>query len=241
MRINTLFSPNFNKLKREVKSIKFIVIHYTGMQSERESLKRLTSSKTKVSCHLLINQKGKAYRLVNDENIAWHAGISCWGKHKNLNTNSIGIELVNKGHRYGYTNFHKKQISTLIKICKKIIKKYKIKKNNIIGHSDIAPFRKIDPGEKFPWKELAKNRIGVWHNCNLQQLKNFRKIKVLSKQKKVRFFKNLEKIGYCVSANKKIFFLKIIKAFQRHYRKELVNGLLDYETIKIAQNLSKKV
>jgi N-acetylmuramoyl-L-alanine amidase len=240
MRINTLFSPNFNKTKRSAKSIKFIIIHYTGMQSERESAKRLTNSKSKVSCHLLINRKGEAYRLVKDKNIAWHAGISCWGKYKNLNTNSIGIELVNKGHRYGYTNFHKKQILTLIKICKKLIKKYKIKKNNIIGHSDIAPFRKIDPGEKFPWRELAKNKIGIWHNCNLQQLKNSRKIKVLSKKKKVRFFKNLEKIGYCVVGNKKMFFSKIIKAFQRHYRKELVNGLLDYETVEIAQNLSKK-
>ena len=241
MRIINLFSPNFNKKKRATKSIKFIVLHYTGMQSERESIKRLINAKSKVSCHLLINQKGAVYRMIKDKNIAWHAGKSCWGKYKNLNTNSIGIELVNKGHRYGYTNFHKKQILILIKICKKLIKKYKIKKNNIIGHSDIAPLRKIDPGEKFPWKELAENRIGIWHNCNLQKLKNFRKNKVLSKQKKVKFFKNLEKIGYCVKTDKKMVFSKIIKAFQRHYRKELVNGLLDYETAEIAYNLSKKV
>jgi len=241
MRINTLLSPNFNEAKRSSKSIKFVIIHYTGMQSERESIKRLINPKSKVSCHLLINQKGKVYRMVKDKNIAWHAGISCWGKYKNLNINSIGIELVNKGHRYGYTNFHEKQILKLIKICKQLVKKYKIKKNNIIGHSDVAPLRKIDPGEKFPWKALAKNKIGIWHSCNIQQLKNFRKIKVLSNQKKVRFFKNLEKIGYCVYTNKKVFFSKIVKAFQRHYRKELVNGLLDYETIEIAQNLSKKV
>jgi len=241
MRINALFSPNFNKIKRSSKSIKFLIIHYTGMQSGRESIKRLINPKSKVSCHLLINQKGKVYRMVNDKNIAWHAGISCWGKYKNLNNNSIGIELVNKGHRHGYTNFHEKQILTLIKICKQLIKKYKIKKNNIIGHSDIAPLRKIDPGEKFPWKSLAKNKIGIWHSCNVQQLKNFRKIKVLSNQKKATFLKNLEKIGYCVNTDKKFFFSKIIKAFQRHYRKELVNGLLDYETAEIAHNLSKKV
>ena len=189
MKIKNDFSPNFSPKKRKKKTIKFIIIHYTGMQSERESILRLCNPKSKVSSHFLINQNGKIYRLIRDEQIAWHAGKSCWGRYKDLNKESIGIELVNKGHQYGYTNFKKKQILSLIKICKKLIKKYKIKKNNIIGHSDIAPLRKIDPGEKFPWKELAKNRIGIWHNYNLQQLKNFRKNKALPKQKKVTFFK----------------------------------------------------
>ena len=110
MKINNYFSPNFNKKKRLSNSIKIIVIHYTGMQSERESLTRLCSPKSRVSSHFVINGKGKIYRLVPDYKIAWHAGKSCWGKYKNLNKNSIGIELVNKGHLYGYTNFRKKQI-----------------------------------------------------------------------------------------------------------------------------------
>ena len=138
-------SPNFDKKKRSKNSIKLMVIHYTGMQSERESIARLCNLKSKVSCHYLINLDGKIYRLVNDQHVAWHAGISCWGKYKNLNKNSIGIELVNKGHKLVYAEFRKKQISSLIRVCKILIKKYKIRKNNIVGHSDIAPLRKNDP------------------------------------------------------------------------------------------------
>ena len=151
MQKDSFYSPNFNRKKRSKKSIKIIVIHYTGMQSERESMIRLCNPKSKVSSHFVINQNGRVYRLVQDNQIAWHAGKSCWGKYKNLNKNSIGIELVNKGHKFGYTNFKKKQILSLIKICKSLIRKYKIKKRNVVGHSDISPLRKIDPGEKFPW------------------------------------------------------------------------------------------
>jgi len=128
MEINNYYSPNFDKKKRPFNSIKIIVIHYTGMQSELESIKKLCNPKAKVSSHFVINQKGKIYRLVADNGVAWHAGKSCWGKYKNLNKNSIGIELVNKGHQFGYTNFKKKQLSSLIKICNILIKKYKIKK-----------------------------------------------------------------------------------------------------------------
>ena len=110
MEIVNYFSPNFNSQKRPTNSIKFIIIHYTGMQSERESLIRLCSYKSKVSCHFLIGKNGKVYRLVEDNKVAWHAGKSCWGKYKNLNKNSIGIEITNKGHRFGYTSFKKKTI-----------------------------------------------------------------------------------------------------------------------------------
>ena len=158
MQKDRYYSPNFDKKKRSKNSIKIIVIHYTGMQSERESIIRLSNTRSKVSSHFLINQNGKVYRMVQDNRIAWHAGKSCWGNYKNLNKNSIGIELVNKGHQFGYTNFTKKQISSLVKICKILIKRYKIKKKNIIGHSDISPLRKIDPGEKFPWEHLAKKK-----------------------------------------------------------------------------------
>jgi len=211
------------------------------MQSERESLDRLTDPKSKVSSHYVINQKGKIFRLVNDNQIAWHAGKSCWGKYKNLNKNSIGIELVNKGHQFGYTNFKKRQLSSLIKICKSLIKKYKIKKRNIVGHSDIAPLRKIDPGEKFPWKQLANNKIGIWHNCKSSLLRQYRNIKILEKKDKIKFIKNLNNIGYCFSTKKKSFLVKIMKAFQRHYRPELINGRADKECLIIAQNLSKKL
>ena len=240
MKIVSFYSPNFNRKKRSKNLIKIIVIHYTGMQSERESIIRLRNSKSKVSSHFLINQNGKVFRLVQDNRIAWHAGKSCWERYKNLNKNSIGIELVNKGHRFGYTNFKKKQLLSLTKICKSLIKKYKIKKKNIIGHSDIAPLRKIDPGEKFPWKQLAKKNIGIWHDCRPSLLRKFRRIKLFTRQDKVKFVKNLNNIGYCVSVKKRFFCAKTAKAFQRHYRKELINGLPDKECLIIAENLSKK-
>ena len=241
MKINDFYSPNFDKKKRSNNSIKLLVIHYTGMQSERESLKHLCDFHSKVSSHFLIYQNGKVFRLVDDNRIAWHAGNSCWGEYRNLNKNSIGIELVNKGHKFGYETFKKKQLLSLIKITKSILKKYKIKKNNVVGHSDIAPLRKIDPGEKFPWKILAKKNIGIWHNYKPNILIKFRGIKIFNKKDKEKFKKNLNNIGYCFSNKNKSFFNKIVKAFQRHYRKELINGLLDKECLIISENLAKSL
>ena len=238
MKEKTYYSPNFSKKNRNQNSIKIIVIHYTGMKSQAESIARLCSSKSKVSSHFLISEKGKVFQLVEENKVAWHAGISRWGKFKNLNKNSIGIELVSKGHHFGYTNFKKKQIYSLIQVCKKLIKKYKIKNKNIVGHSDIAPSRKIDPGEKFPWQKLAISKIGIWHNCNPNLLKELRRVKV-SKNEKRKFINNLTKIGY--SFNEKKNYTKIVKAFQRRFRKELIDGREDKECLIIAKNLSKKL
>ena len=210
------------------------------MQSKRESIARLCSSNSMVSSHYVVCRSGDIYRLVKDNKIAWHAGKSCWGKYKNLNKYSIGIELVNKGHEFGYTSFSKKQISSLTKICLKLIRRYKIKNKNIVGHSDVAPLRKIDPGEKFPWQKLSKNKIGIWHNYTSTILTKFRKRKV-SKKDKLNFWKNITNIGYCCTLRDKSNFTKTLKAFQRHYRSELISGILDKECLVIAQNLSKKL
>ena len=155
MEISKYNSPNYNKKARSSKSITCIIIHYTGMQSERESLQRLINPKSKVSCHYLINRNGRIFNLVKEKNIAWHAGKSKWKNYKNLNKNSIGIELVNKGHRFGYQSFTSKQINALVILCKSLKRKYKIKNSLVLGHSDISPLRKIDPGEKFPWRYLS--------------------------------------------------------------------------------------
>jgi N-acetylmuramoyl-L-alanine amidase len=241
MKIKNYFSPNFDSKKRSIKSIKIIVFHYTGMQSERESLIRLCNPKSKVSCHYLVGRNGTIYRLVKENKVAWHAGKSHWRNYKNLNKNSIGIELVNKGHKFGYTNFTKKQLTSLLKITKSIVKKYKIKNKNIVGHSDIAPLRKIDPGEKFPWKEFSKKKIGIWHKYNSNFLKKFRKVKNNVKKDKINFIKSLKKIGYYLPGNSKSFLIQIIKSFQRHYRNELINGKIDEECLLIAHNLSKNL
>ena len=128
MKIISSYSPNHSKKTRFKRDINFIIIHYTGMQSEIESIRRLTNPKFQVSCHYIINRNGEVIQLVKDKNIAWHAGKSKWKKFINLNNKSIGIELVNKGHKFGYQSFSKKQITSLLKLCKKLKNKYKIKK-----------------------------------------------------------------------------------------------------------------
>lgn len=234
------YSPNFSKKIRKNKEIKFIVIHYTGMQSKIESIKRLSSSKHKVSCHYLIDRRGKILKMINENRVAWHAGKSRWKNFINLNNNSIGIELVNKGHEFGYEKFTNPQIKELIKICLKLKKKYKIKASNIVGHSDIAPLRKSDPGEYFPWQKLKRYKLGVWFKN-----KKFKLKKISSKKIEKLFFKNLFKIGYryfsLKKRNKNDFF--IIKAFQRRFYQNNVTGLIDKKTYIISHflaNLIKK-
>ena len=160
------YSPNFDVKKRRLKQIKFVIFHYTGMRREKDAIKKLTSKKSKVSCHYLIKCNGEILMLVPELYVAWHAGISFWKKFKFINKFSIGIELSNPGHDYNYKKFSKKQIYSLIKLSKFLIKKYKIKPSFFLGHSDIAVDRKKDPGEKFPWKYLSKKKIGLWHDLN---------------------------------------------------------------------------
>ena len=233
MKITSYFSPNYSKKTRLKKDIKFVIIHYTGMQSEIESLKRLLDPQSKVSSHYLINRKGKIIQMVKEKKIAWHAGESRWKKFKNLNNYSIGIELVNKGHQFGYQNFSRQQISSLIKLCTKLKKKYLIKKENFLGHSDIAPLRKADPGEKFPWKKLSKSKIGKWY------AKFNNKVEVNPKKMEALFFKNLQKFGFrYFSINKKNFDdTMIVKAFQRHYLPNYITGKIDQKTYKISHFL----
>ena len=204
------------------------------MQSEIASIKRLTDPKSKVSCHYLIGRTGKIVQMVNDLNISWHAGKSKWKNLKNLNERSVGIELVNKGHSLGYQNFTKEQIRSLIFLCKKLKKKYNIKCVNFLGHSDISPLRKIDPGEKFPWKELSLYNLGRWYRDDQKILKFNQKL--INKL----FFKNLKKIGYrYFNINKRRKSdVKIIKTFQRHYLPKNVTGKIDQKTYRISHYLA---
>ena len=233
MKIKLLNSPNYSRNSRPKKIIKFVIIHYTGMQSEIESINRLINKNSKVSCHYLINRKGTIMQMVKENKIAWHAGVSKWKNIKNLNKNSIGIELVNKGHIFGYENYSNLQINSLIKLCSKLKKKYKIHKENFLGHSDIAPYRKIDPGEKFPWKKLSNYKLGKWYSL--------KKDEILSDDKKKLFFKNLYKIGYrYFKIDKRLKSDKlIIKAFQRRYNPKKITGNIDLKTLKISQFLAK--
>ena len=158
------YSPNFYSLKRDKVKIKFLIFHYTGMKKESDAISKLTEIQSQVSSHYLIKNNGEIITLVPDLYIAWHAGKSIWKNYSHLNKHSIGIEISNPGHQFGYKKFSKKQIKSLIILSKYLIKKYRINIKNILGHSDISPERKKDPGEKFPWAYLSKNKIGLWHN-----------------------------------------------------------------------------
>jgi N-acetylmuramoyl-L-alanine amidase len=238
------YSPNFNPKKRKASQIKFIIFHYTGMTTESASLNRLTNSQSEVSSHYLIKNNGEVVMMVPDLYIAWHAGKSYWKNFKSLNKNSIGIEISNPGHNLRYKKFSKKQVQSILKISKFLIRKYKIKKKNILGHSDIAPNRKKDPGEKFPWKFLSKHKIGFWHNLSTKVLKENRKKKINILGKK-NFYNNLSKIGYLIKSPKEIkkdkYLNLVSKAFQRRFRQELINGEIDQECLLISHNLAKKL
>ena len=234
------YSQNFNPIKRRKKIIKFIIIHYTGMRSESKAIKKLCDNKSKVSSHYFIKNNGKVINLVPDLYEAWHAGTSKWRKITSLNKYSIGIEISNPGHEHGYKKFSIKQLFSLKKILKYLIKKYKIKLENVLGHSDIAPYRKKDPGEKFPWESLANKKLCKWHNLNNNKIKKFRKIDINEKDKKL-FLKNLSIIGYSVTeklrSNIKNKFM--ILAFQRRFRQDLVNGKIDKECYLISKKIIK--
>ena len=229
------YSPNFYPKKRDKNKIKYLIFHYTGMKNDKLALKKLTSCNSNVSCHYYITRSGKLIRIVPELYIAWHAGKSNWRNHKSLNYKSIGIEISNPGHQHGYRKFNEKQIKCLIKISKLIIKKYKINKKNILGHSDISPLRKIDPGEKFPWKLLSNKKIGIWHNINSNKLISQRS-KILESNLS-KFINYLKKIGYCVNYSNSNELKKIIKVFQMRFRPELVDGKLDLECFAIAKSL----
>ena len=229
------YSPNFDSNKRKLGQIKFLIFHYTGMRKESEAIKKLTNLQSKVSSHYLIKNNGDIVVIVPDLYAAWHAGKSSWKSFKSLNKNSIGIEISNPGHEHNYINFKKKQIQSILYLSKSLIKKYKIKSRNILGHSDIAPFRKKDPGEKFPWKYLAKLGVGKWHSLSNKTLKKNRMKKIRINEEKI-FYKSLFKIGY----SKKVLNKKtLVSAFQRRYRQDLINGKIDQECLLISKDLAK--
>ena len=239
LKMATSYSPNFNLPKRLKHNIKFIIIHYTGMKKESVAITRLQDPKSKVSSHYLIKRNGEIINLVPDLFEAWHAGVSSWKHFKSLNKNSIGIEITNPGHQHGYKRFSKKQIFSLQKLLNILVKKYKIKKKYILGHSDISPGRKKDPGEKFPWEILAKNRLSFWHNLDQKKIKKFREKKINTRIDENLFLKNLYKIGYNdvkkFKSHKNIKYLTL--AFQRRFRQSLVNGKIDKECLLISKNL----
>ena len=226
-------SPNFNKRKKG--KLSYIILHYTALKNYEEALIYLCDKRKKVSSHFLINQNGNIYNLVNLNKRAWHAGTSYWEGNRDINSMSIGIELDFSSNKDN-NSFSKKMIKSLIFILKKLKKKYKIKNQNILAHSDVAPLRKKDPGLKFPWKKLNKNNLAYYPNEKIKInikliIQWFNKNKLITRKKMCLFM--LGVIGYnTTDINSNYSFGKLIKAYQMHYLQSNMSGKIDEITLK---------
>lgn len=207
--------------------IDMLVLHYTGMNSAEAALERLCDPRSKVSAHYVVGEDGAVYALVPEEKRAWHAGISCWRNRAHMNDYSIGIELVNPGHEFGYRAFPDKQMDALIELCRGTLERHEIPARNVVGHSDIAPLRKQDPGELFDWSLLAKKGIGIWPHVLPVGTDA-----ILLKQGDIgdgvlRLQKRLADYGYLLIIDK--YFgeetRRIVEAFQRHFCQDCVDGI----------------
>ncbi len=221
-------SPNFNIKKK--RNINFVIIHYTGMLPIKKTIEKFKDSKSKVSCHWLISSKGKIYKIVDEKNEAWHCGKSRWKKFINLNKCSVGIELDNPGHGSSYKTFPNTQMNALAFLLKKILVKYNINNKNVLGHSDISPERKLDPGEFFDWHYLAKKKLAYFPPIKKKILIRNIFFQIGDKGNTILELKILlKKIGYACILNSKfdIKFKLIIEAFQRRFLPVSVNGIID--------------
>lgn len=196
-----------------------LVLHYTGMTTAEAALERLCDPLAKVSAHYVVEEDGKIWRLVPEDRSAFHAGRSCWEGESDLNGVSIGIEIVNPGHEWGYRPFPEAQMTSLERLCRNVISNHAVPPHRVVGHSDIAPERKSDPGELFDWQRLARAGIGIWPPAG----RSFPASQIDSRRAR----QNLLAIGYCASPALQT---AALIAFQRRFRPACCDGQLDPET-----------
>ena len=213
-------SPNFGTRPAN-NPIDMLVIHYTGMTSANDALSRLCDGASGVSAHFLIDEDGTLYSLVDERERAWHAGKSLWRGNSNINDRSIGVELVNPGHEFGYRIFPDPQMDTLATLAQDLITRHPIPPRNVVGHSDIAPSRKQDPGELFDWQKLATVGVGLWPKPATKIEEEVAEI--------------LTRYGYDMSST------GAITAFQRHFRQSYITGIADDETTALATGLLRLI
>jgi len=222
-------SPNFNDRKSD--AVDMLVLHYTGMQSCDAALERLCDPQAKVSAHYLIDEDGQIYRLVAEEHRAWHAGVSCWASERDVNSRSIGIELVNPGHEFGYRKFPQPQMQALMELCREILTRHPIPPQRVLGHSDVAPGRKTDPGELFDWEWLAVQGVGIWPGA--KNLNPAMQPDILGLQSDLaQFGYDVPQTGILGTQTR-----AVITAFQRHFRPSKVDGVADAELAVILSQL----
>lgn len=224
-------SPNFGPRPAGM-AVDMLILHYTGMTSAEAALERLCSPEAQVSAHYLIEEDGTVWRLVPEEQRAWHAGVSAWGGRRDINDRSIGIELANPGHDFGYRDFPEAQMAALETLCREILARHPIPPRQVLGHSDVAPQRKIDPGERFDWQRLARAGIGFWPESAAPAARDLAECQLL-----------LAAIGYetpqtgALDAETR----RVVAAFQRHFRPARCDGEPDPETRALIAALASGV
>jgi len=223
MRLVDCRSPNQDERPTGA-AIDMIVLHYTGMKTADEALARLCDPGAKVSAHYTVGTDGRVFFHVPEERRAWHAGVSYWAGQMNVNACSVGIELVNPGHEFGYVPFAPAQIAALIDLARGILSRHPIPPNRVLGHSDVAPGRKTDPGELFPWQHLAEFGIGVWPNRS-SPVRGVPRSGTEGADPAL----GLARYGYGLPPHTDVRLEAVITAFQRHFRPSAVNGRWDGE------------
>jgi N-acetylmuramoyl-L-alanine amidase len=214
-------SPNYSE---RTLPISMVVLHYTEMKPLDTALERMCDPAASVSAHYCITEEGEVIRLVPEERRAWHAGASYWRGIPDVNSASIGIELDHPGHALGYRSFAEPQIAALIPLLSRIVRQYDIPRANVVGHSDVAPMRKIDPGELFPWQRLAEYRLCLPRPTSLAAGDPF--------HNEGAFFLALERFGYDITDQ-----TKAVEAFERRWRPECITGMVDGEVAAILWQL----
>jgi N-acetylmuramoyl-L-alanine amidase len=204
--------------------IDMLILHYTGMPTAAEALDRMCAPEAAVSAHYLVEEDGTVWRLVAEERRAWHAGTAFWAGRQDINGASIGIELANPGHEWGYVPFPEPQMAALETLCQEILRRHPIPSRHVLGHSDVAPQRKRDPGELFPWQRLARAGIGLWPDAAVPAAGVPEGVGAVQRL--------LAAIGYGVPQGGTLdeATRQVVAAFQRHYRPSLCNGAPDRET-----------
>jgi N-acetylmuramoyl-L-alanine amidase len=230
-------SPNHGP-RRPPKSVDAIVLHYTGMPTADSALERLCDPASEVSSHYFVDDDGRILQLVRENRRAWHAGVGSWKDETDMNSVSIGIEIANQGHDGGSPPYPDAQIQSVIKLCLDICERHRILPERVLAHSDIAPTRKRDPGEYFPWERLALAGVGAWSNFSLKTSRP--SIRPGSKGDEVRALQELLTIyGYHldITGDSDAMTRAVLVAFQRHFRPNLVDGTPDASTVSILCDL----
>jgi len=225
--IRERLSPNHTSRGEvpNIRPINMLVLHYTGMQSAEAAIERLCDPEARVSAHYVVEEDGTVWRLVPEERRAFHAGVSCWQGEPDLNWVSIGVEIVNPGHEWGYRQFPEPQLAVVEQLCRDLVARYRIPATRIVGHSDIAPDRKSDPGELFDWPRLARAGVGLWPEPSPETAR--RRGRAVGVIERAGALSDLARIGYCVTRGTETVALA---AFQRRFRPQRWDGLFDGET-----------